>query len=68
MARDAPVSRAVSHQNTRLAVGRHDRPGPEVCVMELASMLAGERFSDRPGSVCPVVGALLRAHVPPSCR
>jgi hypothetical protein len=30
--------------------------------MELASMLAGERFSDRPASVCPIVGALLRAH------
>jgi hypothetical protein len=62
MGRDGPVSRAVSHQNTRLAVGRHDRPGPDVCVMELASMLAGERFSDRPVSVCPVVGAILRAY------
>jgi hypothetical protein len=30
--------------------------------MELASMLAGERFSDRPASVCPIIGALLRAH------
>jgi hypothetical protein len=30
--------------------------------MELASMLAGERFSDRPGSVCPVIGAILRAY------
>jgi hypothetical protein len=30
--------------------------------MELASMLAGERFSDRPASVCPIVGAILRAH------
>jgi hypothetical protein len=30
--------------------------------MELASMLAGEEFSDRPASVCPVIGALLRAH------
>lgn len=25
-------------------------------------MLAGERFSDRPGSVCPVIGAILRAY------
>ena len=25
-------------------------------------MLAGERFSDRPASVCPVIGAILRAY------
>jgi hypothetical protein len=30
--------------------------------MELASMLAGERFTDRPRSVCPVIGALLREY------
>jgi hypothetical protein len=30
--------------------------------MELASMLAQERFSDRPQSVCPVVGAILRSY------
>jgi hypothetical protein len=30
--------------------------------MELASMLAGERFSDHPKSVCPTVAALLRAY------
>jgi hypothetical protein len=30
--------------------------------MELASMLAGERFSDRPTSVCPIVGAVVRAY------
>ena len=30
-----------------------------MCVMELASMLAGERFGDRPVSVCPVIGAFL---------
>jgi hypothetical protein len=30
--------------------------------MELASMLAGERFSDRPSTVCPVVGAVVRAY------
>jgi hypothetical protein len=30
--------------------------------MELASMLAGERFSDRPISVCPIVGAVMRAY------
>ncbi|MHB1837643.1 MAG: hypothetical protein ACYCXW_22085, partial [Solirubrobacteraceae bacterium] len=30
--------------------------------MELASMLANEPFSDRPGSSSPVVGALLRTY------
>jgi hypothetical protein len=30
--------------------------------MELASMLAGVRFGDRPASVCPVIGAILRAY------
>jgi hypothetical protein len=29
--------------------------------MELASMLAGERFSDHPRAVCPVIGRYLRA-------
>jgi len=31
-------------------------------VMELASMLAGEPFSDHPASVCPVIGSCLRAY------
>jgi hypothetical protein len=30
--------------------------------MELASMLAGEPFSDHPISVCPVIGSFLRAY------
>jgi hypothetical protein len=30
--------------------------------MELASMLAGERFTDHPRSVCPTIAALLRAY------
>jgi len=53
---------AISHQNVRLGPGRHPRPGKVVCVMELASMLAGERFGDRPACVCPVIGAILRAY------
>jgi hypothetical protein len=58
----ARKERAVSHQTTRLGVGKHEAPGPVVCVMELASMLAGERFSDRPASVCPIVGSILRIY------
>src|SRR5947209_11484634 len=57
MAADAP-----SHQTARLGPGRHDGPGAVVCIMELASMLAGERFSDRPATVCPIIGALLRLY------
>jgi hypothetical protein len=55
---DAPAS----HQTVRLDAGRHSGPGDSVCVMELSSMLAGERFSDRPRPVCPTVSALLRAY------
>jgi hypothetical protein len=51
-----------SFQTARLGIGSHDRPGAVVCVMELASMIAGERFSDRPVSVCPVIGAILRVY------
>ncbi len=49
-----------SHQIARLSHGRHRSPDQGVCVMELASMLAGERFSDSPQSVCPVVATFLR--------
>ena len=61
MASAAPA-RAISHQNVRLGPGRHPRPGRVVCVLELASMLSGERFGDRPPSVCPVIGAILRTY------
>jgi hypothetical protein len=50
------------HQTTRLGRGRHDRPGEVVCVMELASMLTGEPFGDRPATVCSMIAALLRAY------
>jgi hypothetical protein len=51
-----------SYQTVRLGVGRHHSPQHGVCVMELASMLAHEPFSDRPQSVCPVIGAFLRGY------
>ena len=51
----------MSHQTVRLARGRHGTPADGACAMELASMLAGERFSDRPQCVDPVIGAFLRA-------
>ena len=52
----------MTHQTVKLTRGKHDSPDEGACVMELASMLAGEHFSDHPRSVCPVIGLLLRAH------
>jgi hypothetical protein len=51
-----------NHQTVRLNRGSHRSPDQGTCVMELASMLAGERFSDKPRSVSPVIGSLLRAY------
>lgn len=53
---------SASHQTVTLQAGSHDGPAGGVCVMELASMLSGERFSDRPACVSPVVAALLRGY------
>jgi hypothetical protein len=50
----------VSYQTVRLTQGRHSSPRHGACVMELASMIAHEPFSDRPASVCPVIAAFLR--------
>jgi hypothetical protein len=51
-----------SHQTVRLCRGKHSSPAQGVCVMELASMLAGEPFSDRPACADPVIGGFLRAY------
>jgi hypothetical protein len=51
-----------THQTVRLAKGRHPAPALGACVMELASMLAGERFSDRPQTASPVIAAFLRTY------
>ncbi len=45
----------------RLAPGSHSSPREGVCVVELASLLGGETFSDRPRCVCRVIAAYLRA-------
>jgi hypothetical protein len=42
--------------------GQHASPESGVCVMELASMLAGEPFSDHPQSVCPVIASFMRTY------
>ncbi len=52
----------VSHQTIKLSKGKHSSPQDGACVMELASMLAGEPFTDHPDSVCPAIGSFLRAY------
>jgi hypothetical protein len=44
----------------RLEPGKHRFPDDGVCVVELASLIGGEDFSDRPGCVCSVIGSFLR--------
>src|SRR3954452_21388472 len=51
-----------AYQTVRLAKGRHDSPERGACVVELASMLAGERFSDHPRGICPVIAGFLRVY------
>jgi hypothetical protein len=51
-----------SHQTVRLTKGKHTSPQRGICVMELASMLAGEPFTDHPRSVAPSIGAFLRGY------
>jgi hypothetical protein len=51
-----------SHQTVRLAQGKHRDPDHGACVMELASMLAGEPFSDRPRCVDPVIAGFMRTY------
>jgi hypothetical protein len=53
---------SVSHQTITLSTGRHRSPDDGACAVELASMLAGEPFSDRPDAVCPVIAAFLRSY------
>ena len=50
------------HQTVLLAAGSHSAPEDGMCGVELASVLAGEPFSDHPRSVCPVIAALVRAY------
>src|SRR5438477_824230 len=52
----------VSYQTITLSKGKHDSPEDGACVMELASMLASEPFSDHPRTVCPVIGSFLRTY------
>src|SRR3954454_8719604 len=44
-----------------LSPGRHRRRRRGVCLMEYTSIIAGERFSDRPRCTDPVLAAIARA-------
>jgi hypothetical protein len=52
----------ISHQTIKLGRGRHSSPEHGACVMELASMLAGESFSDHPRSVSRPIASFLRGY------
>src|SRR6476620_5642940 len=43
-----------------LSRGKHRQPRQGACFMELASFLAGERWSDHPGCTHPLLAALAR--------
>jgi hypothetical protein len=48
-------------ESMRLAPGSHSSPREGVCVVELSSLLAGEKFSDHPRCVCRVIAAFMRS-------
>jgi hypothetical protein len=60
MADASDQRRQSSIASVRLEPGRHRSSDDGVCVVELASMIGGEKFSDRPDCVCPVIGSFLR--------
>jgi hypothetical protein len=52
----------INYQTIKLSRGRHSSPEHGACVMELASMLAGEGFSDHPRSVSRPIASFLRGY------
>jgi hypothetical protein len=44
-----------------LKAGAHDNPDDGGCLLEIVSLFAGERWSDRPGCVCPTLAAFGRS-------
>src|ERR1700752_3252483 len=52
----------INYQTIKLSRGRHSSPEHGACVMELASMLAGESFSDHPRSVSRPIASFLRGY------
>lgn len=56
------MSSSSDHEAVHLEAGKHASPEEGVCVMELASILGGEPFSDYSRRICPVIGAFLRGY------
>lgn len=54
------VSELEVREPVTLAAGSHSSPDDGVCVVELASLMAGEPFSDSPACVDPVIASFLR--------
>ena len=52
----------INYQTIKLSRGRHSSPEHGACVMELASMLAGEAFTDHPRSVSRPIASFLRGY------
>ena len=52
----------VTHQTVRLEAGGHPSPHQGMCVLELASVLAGDKFGAYPPSVCPIIATFLRCY------
>jgi hypothetical protein len=57
----ATTSAPLRIESLRLEPGSHGSPEQGVCIVELASILAKEKFSDDPSCVCDVIGAFLRS-------
>jgi hypothetical protein len=49
-------------QNVRLGKGAQESPESGACIVEPASMIAGQPFSDHPRTVCPVIAGFLRQY------
>jgi hypothetical protein len=47
--------------NMPIAKGGHDKPESGMCIMEMASYVAREKFSDHPECVSKVIGAFCRS-------
>jgi hypothetical protein len=61
VAGEATTTAPLRIESLRLEPGSHASPDQGVCIVELASILAKERFSDEPDCVCDVIGAFLRS-------
>ncbi len=55
------MSVLIDVEQITLTTGAHESPDAGMCVMEMSAYIAGERWSDNPVCVSPVLGAFLRS-------